>query len=301
MQIAILGAGRIGSAFAHRLARAGHEVTVVARGARLTELEREGAIVDSSGDRGSVTAISSLGEIAYDAVLVTVLAHQLEAALPALRACAAKKIVFLLNTFATLDHLRGAVGPARAVFGFPVFIADFEGGKLRSEVEGPGQGVTIDDPTWADVFRGARIPSKVERDMESWLRAHVALIAPIMAAGRVAHARPGGLTWPEAMCHASALDEGFAIVRALGHRVIPGAVGALAHLPHRAKAGIVWVMSRARTLQRLGEKGPEEPRALLDAMIAAAPAGTSTEALQTLRRLLEPSAQEGPTAQAASR
>ncbi|MCY1008568.1 hypothetical protein OV079_24005 [Nannocystis pusilla] len=41
MKIAILGRGGIGSTFAFQLARAGHDVTVIARGARLAYLERE--------------------------------------------------------------------------------------------------------------------------------------------------------------------------------------------------------------------------------------------------------------------
>lgn len=54
MKIAILGPGGIGSTFAFQLARAGHDVTVVARGARLAYLEREQAIVKDTGERAAV-------------------------------------------------------------------------------------------------------------------------------------------------------------------------------------------------------------------------------------------------------
>jgi len=282
--IAIIGAGRIGSAFAFRLAQADHAVTMIARGSRLADLERDGAVIDIAGKRSPVTVAGALDPATpFDAVLVTVLAHQLDAVLPALRASSAKQIVFLMNTFDPLDRLRDAVGADRCVFGFPVFIADFEGGKLRSFVDRPGQGVTIDDGRWAEVFRNAHISATVEDDMQSWLRAHVAAILPIMIGGRIVFARGGGLTWPEAARLATALDEGFAVVRALGHSVIPTAVAAVTLLPRAAKAGILWAMSRSSALGSLGDRGPEEPRALVDAVIAAAPTGASTDALRAIR------------------
>ncbi|ATB31493.1 2-dehydropantoate 2-reductase [Melittangium boletus DSM 14713] len=45
MKVAIVGPGSIGSTFAFHLARAGHDVTVVARGARLAQLEKDRAIL----------------------------------------------------------------------------------------------------------------------------------------------------------------------------------------------------------------------------------------------------------------
>ena len=47
MNIAIIGAGRIGSTFAYYFSRGGHEVTLIARGQRLEALQRDGAIVVS--------------------------------------------------------------------------------------------------------------------------------------------------------------------------------------------------------------------------------------------------------------
>jgi len=62
MQIAILGTGAIGSSFAYQLARAGHTVTVIARGARLEQLQRDGAIVLVSGERAAVQVNAALDE-----------------------------------------------------------------------------------------------------------------------------------------------------------------------------------------------------------------------------------------------
>ena len=49
MNIAIIGAGGIGSTFAVQLVRAGHDVTLVARGARLAGLESAGGVATEGG------------------------------------------------------------------------------------------------------------------------------------------------------------------------------------------------------------------------------------------------------------
>jgi ketopantoate reductase len=60
MKIAIVGPGPIGSPFAFHLARAGHDVTVVARGARLAYLEKERAIVTTMQQRAPVEVSATL-------------------------------------------------------------------------------------------------------------------------------------------------------------------------------------------------------------------------------------------------
>lgn len=55
MHIAIVGPGDIGSTFAFQLAQAGHDVTVVARRARLAQLRRDGAVV-RAGRRGEAAS-----------------------------------------------------------------------------------------------------------------------------------------------------------------------------------------------------------------------------------------------------
>jgi 2-dehydropantoate 2-reductase len=79
LSIAIIGAGRIGSSFAYQLAQASHQVTVVARpgSIRLAQLQRDGGIVTTTGERANVTVADRLNEeMAYDVVFVTVNAHQ---------------------------------------------------------------------------------------------------------------------------------------------------------------------------------------------------------------------------------
>ncbi|AGP42213.1 2-dehydropantoate 2-reductase [Sorangium cellulosum So0157-2] len=270
-----MGAGRIGSTFAFQLARAGHEVTVVARGARLAQLRRDEAIVTAAGERAAVGVSAALDEAAaWDLVLVTVLAPQVDAVLPALAASAAKTVMFMFNTFEPLGRLRDAVGAARFAFGFPAILATLDDGKLTSRIVTRGMVTPVTDAAWARVFTDAGIPAVVEPDMESWLRAHAAAVVPVMVAVATAHARKAGVSWTEAMDLARALEEGLRLVRQLGNTLTPAPIAALSRLPTPAAAALVWTLSRVEALRKTGAAGPGEPRALIDAMAAAAPGRT---------------------------
>ena len=83
MRICIFGAGAIGSHFAARLAAAGNEVSVLARGAQLEALRADGVTLVSGAERVSarVRASDRPAELgAQDAVLVALKATALGAA-----------------------------------------------------------------------------------------------------------------------------------------------------------------------------------------------------------------------------
>ncbi|WP_437814131.1 ketopantoate reductase family protein [Sorangium sp. So ce1078] len=271
MRIAIVGPGAIGSTFAYALARAGHDVTVVARGQRLSWLQREGAIVLGSGERAEVKVHDALdASTDWDLVLVTVLAPQVAAVLPALRASAARKVMFMFNTFESIAPLREAVGAERFAFGFPggVF-ALLVDGRVHPQIR---RGTASSDAAWAEVFGDAGIPTVVEADMQSWLRTHAAMVVPLMAIGTIVFARGDGVSWREAAARAAAFEAGLYIVRAVGSRVRPPAIGALARLPRFVLTALLWGLSRTKMLRDLGALGTAEPRMLIDMMRAAAPA-----------------------------
>jgi 2-dehydropantoate 2-reductase len=93
MRIVVVGAGAIGAYIAAVLARAGMQVAVIARGAHLEAMRRDGIVVLSS-DRGAFTAsveasddLRTLG--VFDVALLTFKAHQWPAFMPQLEAAAA--------------------------------------------------------------------------------------------------------------------------------------------------------------------------------------------------------------------
>ena len=276
MRIAVVGLGGIGSTFARQLSLAGHEVTVVARNARLEQLQRDGAIVSTGGARAKVTVCAALdATIEYDLVLVTVLASQVDPVLPSLTASRARTVMFMFNTFEPLTRLRAAVGAARFAFGFPSIVANLvEGGQLASAIVTRGALSPVTDAAWGQVFTAAGIPCFVEPDMESWLRTHAAVVVPVMTVSVVAHARNAGVSWAEAAQSARAMDEGFQLVRRLGHSLTPSAMAVLSRVPAFLVTTLLWLASRSSLFRKMGTVGPREPRALIDEMSAVAPGQT---------------------------
>lgn len=275
MKIAVVGTGGIGSTFAFQLAHAGHEVTVVARGKRLEQLQRDQAIVSAAGKRAAVRVSAALdATTAWDLVLVTVLASQVDAVLPALAASAAKTVMFMFNTFESLDRLRDAVGSARFAFGFPAILASLEDGTLTSEIVNRGMVTTVTDAAWAKVFTDAGIVAVAHPDIESWLRTHAAFVVPAMIASVMAHTRRAGVSWTEAMKLARAIEEGFRLVRRLGNTITPAPMVVVSRLPTPMLATLLWTLSRVPAMRKAGAAGPGEPRTLIDAMSAAAPGET---------------------------
>ncbi len=89
MKIGIFGAGAIGGLLAVRLQQAGAEVTVVARGPHLAAMQQAGLRLDSGGETVTAhpRAIADATEAGVqDAVIVTLKAHGLTAAAPAIAA-----------------------------------------------------------------------------------------------------------------------------------------------------------------------------------------------------------------------
>jgi len=276
MQIAIIGLGGIGSTFAFQLSEAGHDVTVVARGTRLEQLRHAGAIVTVEGARAAVHVSGEFDTTTdWDLVLVTVLASQVDVLLPALSASAAKSVMFMFNTFQSLDRLRDAVGPERFAFGFPAIGAALDDGRLSSTILRRGMLTTTSDPNWAKVFTEAGIPATVHQDMESWLRTHAVVVVPAIIAGSTALRRGTGISRAEAVGLARAMKEGFQLVRHLGNSVTPAPIAIISRSPAPVVATLLWILTRLEVFTNTIAVAPaDEARMLIDEMTAASPGRT---------------------------
>lgn len=86
MKICIIGAGAIGGLLAARLARAGEDVTIVARGAQLAAIRDKGLrLIDENGETISVAphAVERTSDVAnQDLVVLGMKAHQVAAVAP---------------------------------------------------------------------------------------------------------------------------------------------------------------------------------------------------------------------------
>ncbi|KAL3134327.1 hypothetical protein ABBQ38_006585 [Trebouxia sp. C0009 RCD-2024] len=205
LHIAVFGAGCIGSMFAWHLVRdGGHEVTVVARGARLAQLQADKAILNRSNDRAEVTVSANLDPtVSYDLLLVSVKGNQVTEALPTLQASTAKTIMFNSVTFSPLALMQNAVGGDRFAYGFPKFPAFMKEGKLVNTKISSFTPTIVTQAQWVQLFNDAHIPSRLTPcDMDSYMRAHVAAATPLLTLCSIAHMRGTGITWAEACKHA---------------------------------------------------------------------------------------------------
>jgi 2-dehydropantoate 2-reductase len=266
--IAVIGAGRIGSAFAYQLRRAGHEVTIVARpgSRRLAQLQCDGGIVLAAGERASVQVADHLDEQApFDLVIVTVLAHQVNALLPALQRSRARCVHFMFVT-PEAARLRSAVGAGRATFGMAAVLATLDGdGKLGLTI--PKTKAMQGDQRWVDLFQAVGMPSALEQDMGRWLRSQVPLTIAMEGTAVAGMRHKRGATWAEAKTGAKALRAGYSILRSLGETPYPGAKNQVSRAPRLLLTLILRAASSGKYRETLGNSA-EECRGLIDLLAA---------------------------------
>ena len=280
LRIAILGAGRIGSTVAFQLARVGrHDVTVVARpgSGRLQQLQRDGGIVNVKGERATVQVGDTLDErTPYDLVIVTLLAHQIDAVLPALQRSEARCVQWMFNCFEP-ERLRDAIGAERCTFGMPFVQASFDGeGKLQATIGAAGQKTLVGQQRWVDVFNAAGLPATLELDIPLWLRCHAPLCVAFESVSVAGQRRGGGASWSEAMVMARGMHGCFVLIKSLGYRLHPRGKARLNGCPAWVVAAMLWSLSRIRSFRELLATGKIECCALVDTMTAAARQATPT-------------------------
>lgn len=274
LRVAVLGMGGIGSAFAFELSRTGHhEVTAIARpeSVRLEQLQSSSGIVSIKNERAEVHITGRLDEeIPYDLVIVTLLAHQVDAVLPALQRSAAKCVLFMFNNFEP-ERLRDALGAERCSFGMLFVQASLDQeGKLDAKIGAAGQKTKIDNPQWVDVFVAAGLPAVLEPEMLLWLRCHVPLCVAFESVSVAGVRRGGGASWGEALVLARGMQEGFKLIQRLGYRLYPQEKSALNASPVGVVASMLWTMSRIPSFRELLATGAGECRALVDVLVTAA-------------------------------
>jgi len=300
MKICILGAGAVGTSFAVHLALAGHDVTLVARGARLDKLARDGGVIATSPPTtptpARVTVATAVDPTcAWDLVLVTVLAHQLDTALlGVLKSCPdSSTVMFMFNTFAPLDEYRNAVGASRCVFGFPIIQAQFvePDASLKHVFISMGSRTLVTDDRWCGVLAAAGIPTNLEpvELMQSWLRTHASFNIGVIGLlnNAAAVARNGGVSWAEASLAARAVHASFSVVRGAGDCVTPTAIAVVHAMPNAVLAALFWAISRVSSQRDfIKSVGTREYVALTEALLRLAESvGAPAEDVAPVREL----------------
>lgn len=243
MKILVYGAGVTGSLFAARLHEAGHHVSLLARGERLTAL-REHGILLAEGD-GPTTRQVPVPVVEhpagpYDLIAVMVRAHQVDTVLESIAGLDGD-VLFLVSWAAGPEPLGAAIGRERVMLGFPTEAGTMDGQVVRYRASSPMTRLVtmpIGEPDGrvtprleriVQAFRSAGLNAKVEPKMDAWLKTHAAFAVPL---GQAVYAAggPGALAGNQegikAMIRLMRLNLG-----AMPTRPVPGAFGALRSMP----------------------------------------------------------------------
>jgi 2-dehydropantoate 2-reductase len=260
-KVLVYGAGVLGSYLAHVLLEAGQDVSVVARGARKTELEMNGLVIrhhlqrKTTVDRPAV--VKTAEGVVWSAVFAAMQYQQMAEALPALARVETDLLVLVGNNV-------DAGGMARAlqalqakaktvVFGFQSTGGRRENGRVVCVRFGAGRlncgfaDKPLDDGTRTALgvlFAGTEYSLAFHDSMAGWYLSHLAFILP-MAYLCYAHGCDlTRATWREIGLVIDAMREGYRLLREAGIPVMPeDADTALDRRGKRASAHLtLWVM-----------------------------------------------------------
>jgi 2-dehydropantoate 2-reductase len=191
MKILVYGAGPLGSLFATRLHKTGHDVSLLARGQRLADLRRHGVVLEyvvtGRIEATRVKVVEALNpDDDYDLIMVVMRKDQTRDILPMLAANRhAHTVLFLQNNAAGFGAYIKALSSDRVMAGFPTAGGERRGHVMRvmpldwvampvGETDGR---ITERTRAVARLLRSTGKRVEIRRDMEAWLVTHVADIA----------------------------------------------------------------------------------------------------------------------------
>ncbi len=186
MKIIVFGAGVQGTLYGVRLARSGHDITLVSRKKRAAELRERGAVIhdvfNGRIDTAQVQVVEGLAtETIADLCIVAVRREQIDEALPYLvGATRIDRFLFMVNHANGSEPLAAALGRSRVVIGFPGAAGGLEDG-VDMYVEVAEQPTVIDAaaPDVAAIIRDAGFHVDLVSDVDSWLRRHAVFVTAI--------------------------------------------------------------------------------------------------------------------------
>ena len=195
MKILVYGMGVIGGYLAHLLCTTENEVTVLARGAQQTVLERDGLVCRSYfGRRRTVDHPRVIGALVpddrYDVIFAVMQFAQMNAILPCLAANSTPAVVLVGNNMTACEmesylHVH-STGPKTVIFGFQATGGERKDGHYTYVSFGRpalSAGSTAPADAWQGMlqtaFAGAKYSLSFETDMDGWYKNHLAFILPI--------------------------------------------------------------------------------------------------------------------------
>jgi 2-dehydropantoate 2-reductase len=240
MRILMLGAGGVGGYFGAKLARAGEDVTFLARGAHLAAIRARGLRVRSATEGEWVVKAAAVDDVTglppADAVFLTVKANDTEAVLERARPAVARDtaVVSLQNGVQSVEVIDRVLGPGHAVGGAAyIFSTIEEPGVIAHRLLGRLAFGELDGRRTARAERllaaltAAAVPAEISSDIRRVMWEKYLLICA--QAGMTALARvPSGVlrahppTWA---MYRALVEEVAAVGRAEGVALDPDAAG----------------------------------------------------------------------------
>ncbi|MCP5108215.1 MAG: ketopantoate reductase family protein [bacterium] len=201
MKTLIFGAGPIGSVYTYLLHKSGKDVTILARNKQFDFIKENGVVLvnefTGKKDSAKVKVVDKLEENdTYDLVVVAIRKNKIQPVLPVLsRNKNIKNILFLGNNALGFDAYLEHLPKENVLFGFSragggrkdhvVHYVDSEkpNGKRTPLVIGEIDGETKERTKQIKVlFESAEIPVEILKDMDGWLKYHIAMVFPMCAA-----------------------------------------------------------------------------------------------------------------------
>jgi len=247
LRILVYGAGPLGSFFASKLYESGLDVSILARGKRLSDIKEHGIVLErfNTGQKTvtRVPVVGSLGtEDPYNLVMVIMGKNHIPSILPRLASnSATPNILFMGNNAAGPSEFVEALGRERVLLGFPKLSGAIHGHVVRYLTwKRPGltlgelDGKMSQRILWLkEMFEGAGFRVDISPNMDAWLKYHAAIILPLagayVRAGRSLKELSKNKQGIALMFRA--MREGFRALKKLGFRVTPGSLKMFEWLP----------------------------------------------------------------------
>lgn len=307
-RIAIIGAGAMGSTIAYLFARARLDVTMIVRNPiRRRDISDEGVWATNRLDplrRSTKYRVKVVPELVsgFDIVFVIVQSQQMKALVPVLTEHAARTIVLMFNCASGADQWNEQLGESKILWVFPSMLADFKRSARKVEylvvprpfefaqittIGSGAEGASSTIEEIRELFTKAGVSTAVTHDIDSWLKTHAAMMAPIMAAGYRQPGTVSAMSWETSVIVASAIKQSLTAVDRGGSRISPRNVRLLKVLPVRVLAtALCFVFSVPTARRSLGSHsaaGPGEVTVLLQELsVLGKRSGVEIDAVNTL-------------------
>ncbi len=237
VQVAVVGAGVVGTTYAVHLARVGMDVTLLSRGARAQELASHGAAVRDLLSRRRVSApmryaTTLAPDTPWDLAIMAVGSDQVAEAADLATALGQVTPVLWLQDTPTAAALAETLGERSVLLGFPATGGSRARGEVYSlplwtgsTVLGESDGsCTPRLQQAAAVLRHAGLKVEIERHMLFWLETHAAMMVVLAGAvGRSGGIRTLARNAAEIEFYGATLREAWGALEASGIPITPAA------------------------------------------------------------------------------